>query len=133
MLKTTCKTDLTASENCLKIAKIMQENSFGFLGTVLGNAIQLDLLENLGDQESFKKLKQKDESFRNGYMCLSKSLYNEENRLDNSFNLEYFQIANKLEREKGELTSLKKQAELNYQYQLSKGNKKAVNPQSCFK
>jgi hypothetical protein len=132
-IMTSCESMSSSTEDCLKIAKILQNKSYSILGTVLGNAIELKILESSEDQDAYQKLKQQDESFRNGYMCLSQSLSNNENNLDNSFNLEYYHIANKLEREEGELASLMKQAELNYQYQMAKKNKLAIDPKSCFK
>lgn len=132
-IMTTCETLSSAHKDCQKIAQTLQTKSYSILGTVLGNAIKLKLLEASDDLEAYQKLKQEDENFSKGYSCLSESLYNKENSLDNSFNLEYYHISNKLEREEGELASLMKQAELNYKYLHSKGNKQAVNPKSCFK
>ena len=49
-----------------------------------------------------------------------------------NFNIEFFEIGNKLDESHGEYARIYKLAELNYEKQLNIGYDKAIDPKSCL-
>jgi len=132
LITNTCKSDQTYYLSCLKISDVMINHGHTIIDLVLGHHIQAEmyqLLDSHPQAEDAEKAKQK---YKNEYKCVMKAFHSGEYSMDVSFNLEFYDKSSKLEHEKGEYEAYKTIAEMNYQRLLEKGDKQAIDPNTCF-
>lgn len=127
-----CKTDESLISMCLKSSNIMINNNKSIIISMVGYSIKTQILKLLGEQTMAADNEIAKEDYKKKYECLMRLKSIGPKQLDLYLNAADFAMFSELERTQGQIATLKKMAEINYQYQLDSGNVNAVNPESCF-